>query len=64
MRCYGSLRTCWENVDQETAGDDGILDNLVGLAREFYILYARLRVNRDTGGETKKQKDMPRSWER
>src|SRR5216683_3489491 len=26
------LRTCWEDVDQETAGDDGILDKLVRLA--------------------------------
>jgi len=33
------LHTCWENVDQETAGDDGILDNLMGFAGQFYILF-------------------------
>jgi hypothetical protein len=57
-RCYG-LRTCWENVDQETAGDDGILDNLVGLARELYILSnicARSRSTGTQGEETKKTK--------
>ena len=33
-----SLRTCREDVDKETAGNDGILNNLVGLAGELHIL--------------------------
>ena len=44
MRIVGSqsarLHTCWKNVDQETAGHDGILDNLMGFAGEFYILFS------------------------
>ena len=33
------LRTCGKDIDKETAGDDGILNNLMCLTGEFYILY-------------------------
>jgi hypothetical protein len=33
-----SLRTCREDVDKETAGNDGILNNLVCLTGELHIL--------------------------
>jgi hypothetical protein len=32
------LRTCRKDVDKETAGNDGILNNLVGLTGELHIL--------------------------
>jgi len=34
-----SLRTRREDVDKETAGHDGILNDLVGLTGELHILY-------------------------
>jgi hypothetical protein len=40
-----SLRTCWEDVDKETAGNDGILNNLMGLTGELHILYSGREIN-------------------
>ena len=42
----GSLRTRREDVDKETAGDDGILNYLVCLAGELHILSGVVSVQR------------------
>jgi hypothetical protein len=45
-----SLRTRREGVNQETAGDDGILNNLVCLAGELHILHDMTGVVSDQRG--------------
>lgn len=51
-----SLRTRREDVDKETAGDDGILDDFVCLTGELHILYDIIRCVSDQRAKSRSER--------